>query len=111
MTDSVLLIHDDPGSLRSIGARFEQAGCEVLRELNGEAGAATLDRARPDVVCLAFHLAERTPELLQRLGSREAPIIIFGEQIASAAGARLLGLGASRVADTAADPEILFTLS
>jgi len=111
MTDSVLLIHDDPSALRSIGARFEQAGCEVLRELNGDAGIATLERARPDVACLVLHLAERAPELLQRLGAREAPVIIFGEQIPGSTTARLLGTGASRVVDTAEDPELLLTLA
>ena len=111
MTDSVLLIHDDPGSLRSIGARFEQAGCEVLRELNGDGGLATLERARPDVVCLALHLAERGPELIQRLGAREAPVIIFGDNIAIGAAAQLLAAGASRVAETGADPELLVQLS
>src|ERR1051325_113954 len=80
MTDSVLLIHDDPGLLRTIGARFEQAGCEVLRELNGEAGLATLDRARPDVVCLALHLAQKAPELLPRLGATAAPVIAFRDR-------------------------------
>jgi two-component system, NtrC family, response regulator AtoC len=110
MTDSVLLIHDDPGSLRSIGGRFEQAGCEVLREQTGEAGKATLDRVRPDVVCLAWGLAERSPELVQRLGSREAPVIAFGEKLSAAAMAKALSSGASRVADIAEDPELLLTL-
>lgn len=108
MTDSVLLIHDDPGSLRSIGARFEQAACEVLRELNGEAGLATLDRARPDVVCLASHLAEKTPELVQRLGAREASVIVFGEAIPAETAAAALRAGAGRVVETPSDPELLF---
>lgn len=111
MTDSVLLIHDDPGSLRSIGARFEQAGCEVLRELNGEAGSATLDRARPDVVCLAIHLAEVAPDLVRRLGSREAPVVAFGEKIPTSVAASVVSAGASRIADTADDPELLLTLA
>ena len=78
MTDSILLIHDDPGSLRSVGARFEQAGCELFRELNAEAGVATLERTRPDVVCMAIHLAEAAPELIKRLGSREAAVARSG---------------------------------
>src|ERR1041385_5298603 len=80
MTDSVLLIHDDPGLLRTIGARFEQAGCEVLRELNGEAGLATVDRARPDVVCLALHLAQKSPDLVPRLGATQAPVLALGDR-------------------------------
>ena len=111
MTDSVLLIHDDPGLLRTIGARFEQAGCEVLRELNGEAGLATLDRARPDVVCLALHLAQKAPELLPRLGATEAPVIAFGDRPDPAISAAALHAGAGRVVDTAADPDLLLPLA
>ncbi|NOT07925.1 MAG: sigma-54-dependent Fis family transcriptional regulator [Gemmatimonadales bacterium] len=111
MTDSVLLIHDDPGLLRTIGARFEQTGSEVLRELTGDAGIATLERAQPDVVCLAMHLADGAPALVQRLAGQEAPVVVFGEQVTPAAMARVLGDGASQVADTATTPELLLTLA
>src|ERR1043166_2816201 len=111
MTDSVLLIHDDPGVLRTIGGRFEQAGCEGLRELNGEAGLATLDRGLPHVVCLAMHLAEASPELVRRLSGFEAQVIAFGDRPDPAAGAVVLRAGASRVADTGADAELLLTLA
>lgn len=107
MTDSILLIHDDPALLRTIGARFEQAGCEVLRELSGEAGAATLERVHPDAVCVAIHLAESAPALLTRLGGGEALVTAFGSGIAPAASARMLAAGASRVADTESDLDLL----
>ena len=110
MTDSVLLIHDEPGSLKSIGARFEQAGCEVFREASGEAGIAALERSRPDVVCVAVHLAER-PELIERLSSREAPVVAFGEKVATDVTARILSSGVSRVADTAESLETLVSLA
>jgi DNA-binding NtrC family response regulator len=111
MTDSILLIHDDSTLLRSIGARFEQAGCEVLRELTGEAGVATLERSRPDVVCLAMHLAEASPALVGRLAGYEAPVIGFGEKISAEATAHTLIAGASRVADLSVDPDLLFNLA
>jgi DNA-binding NtrC family response regulator len=107
MTDSVLLIHDDPGLLRAAGSKFEQAGCEVLRELDVDAGAATLDRSRPDVVCVAAHLVHEAPELLQRLGGREAPLVVFGERIPAPEVAGLLRGGASRVVDNAEDGDLL----
>ena len=111
MTHSVLLIHDDSSVLRSIGARFEQAGAEVLRELTGEAGVATLERVRPDVVCLALHLAEPSPALIGRLAAHEAPVIGFAEKPAPESVARALVAGMSQVADTSTDPDLLFTLA
>jgi DNA-binding NtrC family response regulator len=111
MTDSVLLLHDDPGLLRTIGARFEQAGCEVLRELNGEAGLATLDRARPDVVCVALHLAQASGDLVRRLGVTDAPVLAFGDRPDPGESAAALRAGASRVVDTAAEPDLLLPLA
>lgn len=107
MTDSILLIHDDPALLRTIGARFEQSGCEVLRELNGEAGVATLERVHPDVVCLAVELAESAPGLLERLAAQEALVAVFGSGMTSAASARMMTAGASRLADTESGLEAL----
>ena len=52
MPASVLLIDDDVDVLRSIGNYFERLGYEVTRELSGEAGLATFDRLRPEVVVL-----------------------------------------------------------
>ena len=111
MTDSVLLIHDDSGLLRSIGARFEESGAEVLRELSGDAGAATLARAHPDVVCVAMHIADGAASLMQKLASDHALVVVFGEQLDPAATARVMTAGASRVADTAHDPELLFSVA
>lgn len=111
MTDSVLLIHDDPGSLRSVGARFEQTGCELFRELNGDAGVATLERTRPDVVCLAIHLAEGSPDLVRKLANREASVIAFGDKVPAASAVRALNAGASRVAESGEDPELLFLMA
>lgn len=111
MTDSILLIHDDSTLLRSLGARFEQSGCEVLRELSGDAGLETLERTRPDVVCLALHLAEGAPSLIGRLSSQEAPLVVFGDSPSREATAQVLVAGATRVVDISADPDLLFTLA
>ena len=56
MAGSVLLIDDDVDVLRSIGNYFERLGYEVTRELSGEAGLATFDRLRPEVVILDLRL-------------------------------------------------------
>ena len=108
MTDSILLIHDDSSLLRSLGARFEQSGCEVLRELTGDAAAETLERTRPDVVCLAVHLAEASPALIGRLSAHEASVVVFGDQVSRESTAQVLVAGAARVVDTSLDPDLLF---
>jgi two-component system response regulator HydG len=108
MTDSVLLVHDDPDRLRTLGSRFEQRGSEVLRELSGDTAVATLERARPDVVLVAGHLG--SPELVERLGGREAPVLLFGEGLDNAQAAHALGAGATAVVNSA-DDDLILTLA
>ena len=108
MTDSVLLVHDDPDRLRTLGSRFEQRGSEVIRELAGDTAVTTLDRARPDVVLVAGHLG--VPELVERLAGREAPVLLFGEELDDAQAARALGAGATAVVNSA-DDDLILTLA
>jgi len=78
MAASVLLIDDDVDVLRSVGKYLEQLGYEVTRELNGEAGLATFDRLRPDVVVLDLHLPGMGGmEVLQALRDRDALVILL----------------------------------
>ncbi len=78
MADSILLIDDDVDVLRSVGAWFERAGYEVSRELSGEAGLATYDRIRPDVVLLDVGLpGMHGMEVLAHLRERDAAVILL----------------------------------
>ena len=78
MTDSLLLIDDDVLVLRSIGAFFEQRGWDVFRELSGEAGLITCDRARPDVVLLGMALPGIDGlEVLEQLRTRDTAVIMM----------------------------------
>jgi DNA-binding response OmpR family regulator len=73
MGGSVLLIDDDVDVLRSIGNYFERLGYEVTRELSGEAGLATFDRLRPEVVILDLFLPGiNGMEVLESLRQRDA---------------------------------------
>ena len=109
MTDSILLVHDDPSVLRAIGARFEETGHEVIRELSIEAGTATLARTRPDAVLLALSLAD--PAAIATLGAGETPVVLFADRPDPAAGARGLEAGAFQVVDTGADIQVLLTVA
>ncbi len=78
MADAVLLIDDDVDVLRAGGAQLERAGYEVTRELSGEAGLATWDRIRPDIVVLDLDLpGMQGTEVLAHLRERGAAVIVL----------------------------------
>ncbi len=95
MADSVLLIDDDVDVLRSIGAYFERLGYEVTRELSGEAGLATFDRARPEVVILDLGLPGMDGmEVLEHMRQRGAAVILLTGQSDLETAVRAMQLGA-----------------
>jgi DNA-binding NtrC family response regulator len=95
MADSVLLIDDDVDILRSIGNYFEHLGYEVARELSGEAGLATFDRLRSEVVILDLHLPGMDGlEVLERLRERGAVVILLTGESDIPTAVRAMQLGA-----------------
>jgi len=95
MADSVLLIDDDVDVLRSIGNHFERLGYEVIRELTGEAGLATFERLRPEVVILALRLRGTDGlQILEQLRQRDAAVILLSGSGDSATAIRAMQLGA-----------------
>ncbi|HWZ28467.1 MAG TPA: sigma-54 dependent transcriptional regulator [Gemmatimonadales bacterium] len=78
MADSILLIDDDEGVLRSIGAYFERLGAEVYREGTMKEGLDTFDRVRPDVVVLDLHLPDSEGlGALEQLKSKNAAVVLL----------------------------------
>lgn len=78
MTDSILIIDDDVAVLRVLGTFFEQHGWDVYRELTGEAGIATFERALTDVVLVDLNLPGIDGfEVLERLRGRETAVIVL----------------------------------
>ncbi|HEY4319753.1 MAG TPA: sigma-54 dependent transcriptional regulator [Gemmatimonadales bacterium] len=78
MTDSILLIDDDVSVLRVLGTLFEQRGWDVYRELSGEAGIATYERALTDVVLVDLNLPGMDGlEVLEQLRGRETAVILL----------------------------------
>ncbi len=110
MTDSILLIHDDPSILRAIGARFEETGQEVIRELSVEAGVATLARLAPDVVLLSLALSEGAAGWAA-LRADGVPVVLFGDEPDPAGATRAIEAGAVQVVDTAANPGVLLKVA
>lgn len=107
MTDSILLIHGDPAVLRAIGARFEETGHEVIRELSVEAAVETLARIRPDAVLLSLDLA--SAEAIAQLGAGDAPLVLFADRPDPGRAAAALASGGFQVLDTSADPGVIVT--
>lgn len=101
MTDCVLLVHDDPAVLRSLGSRLEQAGAEVVRETSVDSALRALDASRPDVVCIGTQLAEAAQDRLGKLAGREAQVVAFGSAVDPGLGGKLMNAGASRILDPA----------
>ena len=95
MPDSVLLIDDDVDVLRSIGNYFERLGYEVTRELSGEAGLATYERLRPEVVVLDLSLPGMNGlEVLEHLRQRDAAVILLTAHSDVPTAVRAMQLGA-----------------
>jgi DNA-binding NtrC family response regulator len=108
MADSVLLIDDDVDVLRAIGNYFERLGYEVTRELSGEAGLATYDRARPDVVILDLRLPGMDGiEVLEHLRQRDAAVILLTGHSDVATAVRAMQLGAENFLTKPVDMEHL----
>jgi DNA-binding NtrC family response regulator len=98
MADSVLLIDDDVDVLRSIGAYFERLSYEVTRELSGEAGLATFDRLRPEVVILDLGLPGMDGmEVLEHMRQRGAAVILLTGQSDLETAVRAMQLGAENI--------------
>ena len=78
MADSILLIDDDEGVLRSIGAYFERLGAEVYREGTVREGLDAFDRVHPDVVVLDLHLPDAEGlSALEQLKSKNAAVVLL----------------------------------
>ncbi|MCU0621851.1 MAG: sigma-54 dependent transcriptional regulator [Gemmatimonadales bacterium] len=105
MADSILLIDDDVENLRTLGAHLERAGYEVSRELSGEAGLATFDRVRPDVVVLDYGLQGLGGAgVLAHLRERAATVMLLAPDDDRAGAINALSHGAETFLGAPVDP-------
>ena len=108
MAGSVLLIDDDVDVLRSIGNYFERLGYEVTRERADEAGLATFDRIRPEVVILDLRLPGMDGmEVLENLRQRDAAVILLTGEVDVPTAVRAMQLGAENFLTKPVDMEHL----
>ncbi|MGH7657446.1 MAG: sigma-54-dependent transcriptional regulator, partial [Gemmatimonadales bacterium] len=108
MPEAILLIDDDADVLRTIGNYFEQTGCEVARELTGEAGLETFDRLRPEVVVLDLGLPGMDGmEVLERLRERGAAVLLLTGMSDIPTAVRAMQLGAENFLTKPVDMEHL----
>src|SRR5438309_11668990 len=95
MSDSVLLIDDDPDVLRAVGDYFDRIGYEVGWAETAQAGLEAFDRLRPDVVILDLHLPDVGGlEVLERLRSQGGSVILLTGQGDIETAVRAMQLGA-----------------
>ena len=94
MSDSLLIVDDDPDVLRAVGDYFDRLGFEVYREATGEAALEAYAKHRPDVVLLDLKLPGLDGlEVLEELRRQDAAVLLltgFGD-IATAVRAMQLG--------------------
>jgi DNA-binding NtrC family response regulator len=95
MSDSILIVDDDPDVLRAVGDYFERLGYEVLREASGEAAIEAYPRQRPDVVILDLRLPGMDGlQVLEELRRHDAAVLLLTAYGDIATAVRAMQLGA-----------------
>ncbi len=95
MSDSILLIDDDPDVLRAIGDYFEKVGYEVFREATGRDGLERESREHPDVVLLDLVLPDGEGLVfLEQFRRQDAAVIVLTGHGDVATAVRAMQLGA-----------------
>jgi two-component system response regulator HydG len=95
MAESLLLVDDDPGVLRALGAYFERLGYDVAHAETGEAGLEAFERLRPDVVILDLHLPDVDGlTVLERVRAQGGSVILLTGQGDIETAVRAMQLGA-----------------
>jgi len=104
MTDSLLLIDDDPDILRSVGDYLERSGWEVAREATAKDGIEAYDRLHPDVVILDLQLPDLSGmDALEQLRAKGAAVILLTGQGDIETAVRAMQLGAENFLTKPAD--------
>ena len=97
MSESVLLVDDDPDVLRAVGEFLEHSAYTVFREATGEAAIAAYEREHPDVVVLDLRLPDMSGlDVLDRLREYDAAVILLTGHGDVPTAVRAMQLGAEQ---------------
>jgi DNA-binding NtrC family response regulator len=78
MSDSVLLVDDDPGVLRAVGEYLRRVEYAVFEAATGQEGIETYERHRPEVVILDLRLPGMSGlDVLERLREMDAAVVLL----------------------------------
>jgi two-component system response regulator HydG len=113
MTDTVLLVDDDPDVLRTVGAFLEHTGYVVIRAASGEEALEAADRERPDVVLLDLQLPDASGlDVLERLQSPDLAVLMVTGHGDVPTAVRAMQLGAENFLTKPVDmPHLMVVVS
>jgi DNA-binding NtrC family response regulator len=78
MSQTLLLVDDEPAILRSLGRYLERLGYDILTAETGAEALQTWDERAPDLVVLDLRLPDADDlSILAALRSRDAPVIVL----------------------------------
>ncbi len=108
MSDSILLVDDDPDVLRAVGEYLRRVGYAVFPEATGPGGIETYERHRPEVVVLDLRLPGVSGlEVLERLREMDAAVVLLTGHGDIETAVRAMQLGAENFLTKPVDMEHL----
>jgi len=108
MSDSVMVVDDDPDVLRAVGDYFERLGYEVFRETTGEAAIESYAQLWPDVVILDLRLPGIDGlAVLEELRRGDAAVLLLTGYGDIATAVRAMQLGAENFLTKPVDMPLL----
>jgi len=98
MSDSILIIDDEPGLSLALRTRFKAAGFEVNHALNGLAGIEAAEMHRPAAIVLDIRMPDidgfETCAAIHRIpGLHAVPVIFLSASVEDSARQRAIEVG------------------
>jgi two-component system response regulator AtoC len=108
VSDSILIVDDDPDVRRAVGDYFEKLGYEVYREASGETALESYARHRPEVTILDLKLPGLDGmQVLEELRRRDAAVLLLTGYGDIGTAVRAMQLGAENYLTKPVDMPLL----